>query len=535
METTVTARVPAREADWRFLLPRAEGGAFNHLLLLGGSAGLGAAVADRGIARHVSRSVGDAPADVFVVLADADVDIESLLPAIAEAAFVYIEIDRRLPGRRTLTPRRLTRTLARHGLDMATTYWVKPGFPRRDMYLPFGHRGALRWYLKSIFRATSPGRRLLKAAMERFAGRAFAAVAPCYAITAVRGRARVLPAVLEDTCAGRETIEPVLLASGQADWSRLVFMLFDGDTDRPTAVVKLPRMAGLNYAVEQEHAVLREVSAMLPPALLPSIPSSTFARIDGLAVTTETCARGTSVATRSGPGADGSLRDLRCAAAWLTSFHRETTRGHADSREWVAQELLARVCAEYAARFGRTAAESRLFDAALHSVDAATGDLPIVWQHADFGPWNIYRDGDDVSVIDWEVARRGPALADLLYFVLHWSAAVRGCQSAHDRVRHFESLFCGTMPTDPIGRAVYGELLDYMRAVDVPARLFPHILLYTVAEQAIDRARRLEQMGQPASRDAAANEYVGEMDVLARHARPLFHGARTREVLRAAS
>jgi Ser/Thr protein kinase RdoA (MazF antagonist) len=182
-----------------------------------------------------------------------------------------------------------------------------------------------------------------------------------------------------------------------------------------------------------------------------------------------------------------------------------------------------------------TTAESRLFDAALQSVDAATGDLPIVWQHADFGPWNIYRDGDDVSVIDWEIARRGPALADLLYFVSHWSAAVRGCQSAHERVRHFESLFCGTMPADPMGRAVYGELLDYMRALGVPARIFPHILLYMVAEQAVDRARRLEQMGRPASRDVAANEYVGEMDVLARHARRLFHGARAREVLRAAS
>ena len=307
-----------READWRFLLPRPEQDAFDHLLLLGGSPGLGAYVAELGLARRVSRSPREGrPADLVVVLADADVSIDSLAPHIADRAVVYIEADRRIPGRRMLTPRRLTRTLAAQGFTAAGTYWVKPGFPRRVMYLPFGKRGALRWYLDTVYRATSGARRALKTALHALAQRddAFAALVPCFAITALRGMAVRPPALVEQTCAASvDSLEPILLATGEADWNRLVYLLFSDGADRPSAVLKLARSISFNSAVEHEHANLRDLSAMLPPALLASIPASTLLRVGDLSVSAETCVRGTSVATRSGPGA-ASLDDLRCTAA----------------------------------------------------------------------------------------------------------------------------------------------------------------------------------------------------------------------------
>src|SRR5437773_581113 len=86
-------------------------------------------------------------------------------------------------------------------------------------------------------------------------------IARWFTIVASRGMPSRLPAVIEQTCAaGHELVEPVLLATAEADWNRLVFLLFEGDADRPTAVLKLPRTAGCNDAVEHEHAVLRDVS-----------------------------------------------------------------------------------------------------------------------------------------------------------------------------------------------------------------------------------------------------------------------------------
>src|SRR5215216_6488128 len=137
-------------------------------------------------------------------------------------------------------------------------------------------------------------------------------------------------------------------------------------------------------------------------------PYTTLFRVGDVSLTAETCVHGTSVATRSGPGA-ASLADLHCTARWLTNFHRETTRGHAEAMDWVAQELCGRLASEYTRLFGPLPAETRLFDAALESVNGGTGELPIVWQHTDLGPWSVYRDGAHVSVIQWESARRGPA------------------------------------------------------------------------------------------------------------------------------
>ena len=46
--------------DWRFLLPRADDGIFDHLLLIGGCSELGADVADLGLARRVTPRLADA-------------------------------------------------------------------------------------------------------------------------------------------------------------------------------------------------------------------------------------------------------------------------------------------------------------------------------------------------------------------------------------------------------------------------------------------------------------------------------------------
>lgn len=532
MDTTVLAQASAREADWRFLLPQPDAGMFDHMLLAGGSPELGAHVAGLGLARRVSRGVRGGPAaDVVVVLSDADVSLDELAPHIADSACLYIEVDRRAPGRRLLTPRRLRRTLEAHGFDTTGAYWVKPGFPRRDTYLPFGSSGALRWYLDTVYRASSPARRALKAVLRGLAHRdaVFAAVVPCYAITAVRGTSPRRPALVEHTCATHAaTMQPVMLAAGEADWNRLVFVLFDHNASHPSAVVKRPRTATFNGVVEREHSVLRDVSAMLRPSLHSTIPSSMLVRIGDVSVTAETCVRGTALAATSAAGARGACDDLHAAADWLTTFHRETTGGHVPADEWVEQELIGRVCQDYRAAFGVTAAEQRLFDAALESVGRDTRDLPIVWQHADFGPWNIYRDGRHVSVIDWERARRGPALADLLYFVLHWSAALHRCATREQRVGHFESLFCASMSRHATGPAIDAQLRAYMHAVGVAPALLPHVLVYTVLESAVRRARLLAGTARALLRDSAVNEYIGYVDILARHHDRLFAQAGSR-------
>jgi aminoglycoside phosphotransferase (APT) family kinase protein len=161
---------------------------------------------------------------------------------------------------------------------------------------------------------------------------------------------------------------------------------------------------------------------------------------------------------------------------------------------------------------------------------AAVEDLlPIVWQHADFGPWNVYVAGDRIGVIDWEAARHGPAVADLLYFLMHWTSASARLDTDDARVRHVESLFC-TGGLAPIGGALHPHLAEYMRNLDIAPSLLPFLLLYTFLEQAIDRAQRCitVEPGRAVTRDG--NLYVDCVGAMGRHAEALF----ATEVARAA-
>lgn len=519
----------ARQIDWRFLLPQPEGHPFEHLALMGGSTEIEASILDLGVAQRVSRRLrhGDR-ADALIVLAGATESLDTAARHLDHNGVLYWEVDRRVPGQFGMTPARALRRVKQHGLNPAAAYWVKPGFPARQMYLPLQAGRAFRWYLDTLYRTPTCRRRMVGTALRALAaaGRGLAAFAPCYAITAVRGTTRP-PALIERACMEGLSIshanQPVLLAYGETEWNRIVLLLFDPNASVPTAAIKLPRTPVFNQQVEWEHDILRELSSNLAPPIRRSIPTSALFRWNGLAVSAETCVTGSSLSSRAGPAANDALEDLRLTVAWLASFHRETTIDTVPAREWLTQRLVNGMCADYAATFGLTDAETRLFATLSQRLDVAgPGLLPIVWQHGDFGPPNVYLDRSHVSVIDWETARRGPALADLLYFVTDWSAAAAGRASDTERLEHFESLFCAGSPADALTRAVHGEIAEYMRRVGLPASLFGFLLVYPFLEKALERARRLAKLGRPDAARRAGNRFVAYVGVLAQYAHRLF-------------
>lgn len=514
----------ARQVDWHLLLPHA-GRPFDHLLLLGGSPAVEDTIVRLGIARRVSRQPSkDRKADAVVILAGATGDLDAAVAQLQEDGVLYWEVDRRTRAHMAITPRRALSRIASLGLTPTGSYWVKPGFPNRNMYLPLRAAGAFRWYLDTLFRTPTLARRAVKTAARHIAT-AFggtSAIVPCYAVTAVRGDARQ-PALVElarkatGSIEG-ENLEAVLLASGEADWSRIVVLLFEEGADRPKVAVKLPRLAAFNEQIEREHHVIAELDTIEPR---PPVPRSSLFQWNGLSVSAETCVSGSSLNSRIGSSKRAAIDDLRAAAGWMSSFHEQTgERTPADG--WLREHLVDGLCARYAQTLGLTEAESQLFDAMEGALRSVAGDtLPIVWQHADFGPWNVYRDGDNISVIDWEGGRRGPALADLLYFVTHWSRAIAGRETAAERLRHFEEMFLSSVPTGPAAYAIHREVSEYMRRVAIPPSLYVFILTYMLIEQALERADRLTRLGK-ADALRGDNMYCEYLAAVARHANRLF-------------
>ena len=526
--STSTPRPTAHLADWRFLLPALPAGGFEHLLLAGGSTELADVVLDLGVARRVSTTPAHGDEfDAIVILADATADGPRLLRHLVADGVVYWEVDRRVRGVHRMSPQKAFERLQKAGITPQAAYWVKPWFPDRQMYLPIRARGAFDWYLDTLCRAHTRSRRVLKAAVKAFTSqRSIESYAPCYAVIGTRG-------VLDQTgllghargvgaCSHRP-VHSVLLAHGRAPWNRIAMLLFDHRSALPSAVIKSSRTARFNGAVEWEHQVLRELRSTLSPALRRSIPQSSAFRWNGLAVAVESCVPGASLDSRAGANQPDALDDFHLAANWLAAFHLETTVAHVDAREWINRHLLKGVCAEYDRTFGATPAEKRLFAAMTAAADSCAGiQLPLVWQHGDFGPWNIYRTDRELRVIDWEAARQGPAAADLFYLAAHWAEGVTAQLDPAAQIRLLLDVITGVAARDAVGRAIEEEVSAYTKRLDVPHALLPWLLVATFAQQAIDRAHRLRTAdpGQPT--DGETRRYRAYLAECAAHADVLF-------------
>jgi hypothetical protein len=515
-----------RLPEWYFLLPAAERGRLDRLILYGASADLEAALRQLRIADQVDTTIGPAPGDAVIALAGAAVPIESLARRVGDGGVLYWEVDRRLPGQLRLTPRRAYAMLAAQGLTPTAAYWVKPGFPDRHMYLPIASAAAFRWYLDTLYRSPSLMRRMLGRVLRAVAAcGGLGTVAPCYAVTAVRGAAR-RPALV-DLAAEEQDGAPapehaVLLAHANADWNRVALLPFRSGDTAPSTVVKVSPAATFNEQVEWEHHVLQDLQAALSPTMRRSIPGSRLTSWAARAVTIETAMNGAALSTRAGSAGVDALEDLRLCAYWVGTLHAETTTSRPIAQEWLSRHLVEGLCREYANGFGATDAETRLFARLQHELNRhPEATLPIAWQHGDFGPWNVFRDRYTINVIDWATARVGPALVDLLYFATHWSAAVTDRTSVAQRLDHFVSLFCTGAGSDRISRGVRDEVGAYMQRLGMHRSLLPAVLVYTFIEQALDRERRRTAAGR-VSWDRATNVDVAYVEAMARHAATLF-------------
>jgi thiamine kinase-like enzyme len=444
---------------------------------------------------------------VMTALAGDNVPVDTLAARVGSDDVLYWEVDRRAPGQLALTPARAFARLTGLGLTPIAAYWVKPGFPDRRMYLPLASQPALRWYIDTLYRSETRGRRLLKHALRAVAAWGqLGAVAPCYAIIATRG-ARPADA----------RAHTVLLAHATEAWSRVALVPMETGGSAPSTVIKLPRASAFNEQVEWEHRVQQHLHAVLPPTLRESIPQSRAVEWRELTALVETAVPGAPLTSRIGVPAEDPLDDLRLATRWLGAFHTATLQVRTPAREWLTRRLVQGLCRNYADAFTLTDAETHLFGRLERYLNACGPvTLPLAWHHTDFGPWNVYRDGRTLRVIDWEVARVGPGVADMLYFAMHWGAAATRRTTHVAQVEYFASLFCTRTAADPVSLGIHEYVAAYLHRTGIHWSLLPAMLAYTVLEQAVDLVRRRAAAGTP-SRDRSTNPYVAYLAAMAEH------------------
>jgi hypothetical protein len=525
-------RSALRRLDWRFLLPSPGNVPFGRLLLVGGDLAIVDAVIASGLARSVCQEFDPAAKyDAAALLEGADVPLAELIKCLGLDAPVYVEVNRRLRPWRLVTPGRLRRGFLRVGLRPIAMFWARPSLKGCRMFLPLEAHGALAWYVAAHLTRRSPAHSLAAiglAMLARLGSGWLGLVAPHLAITAVarplHDAGEYAPPGPVSTLVGPagHDVGALLLAGGEGDWSRVVLLPFAGAAVLPTVVIKVPRLATLNGWTEREQATLRRLRDSLGAERSGSLPDPLgTGSWRGLSVARESYVPGRSLASVDASwrrSRRNRERDLLSATEWLAQFHASVRPEEAQSG---APEPigLGRLLAAYERQFPGSAGEHRLFGASLAETSVHGGiQVPIVWQHLDFGPWNVIRGQGQLHVLDWENARPGPALADLIYFTTHWLHTVRGHREGPPATEDVRELFLDPSTTARDVLAARSAIDDYLARLHLDGRWMGLMLVYTFAEQALERSTRLRILGQLPVDPRADNRYVRYVEELA--ARP---------------
>lgn len=401
-----------RRVDWRFLLPidppRRIRCFADGFLSLAVERVMGAVVAD------------DDPGacDLVVVSGAGRRRLDEAHAALTPGGAVYAEWPHGLPGGAAAARRRLERA----GFTDVRVHWSwpAPGRARSPRFwFPFGSPGARRHFLST--RQTPPGAfgSLRRACLElvwRTADRA-GLLAPLCAVgrrpdgTVPGG----LPAAIQ-AGAGPAIHGPadlMLLTVGESSLNKVVALVFAGDEPAPRCAVKVPRTPRAYEGLDREAQHLRAIEARTG-AEIRGIPTVLFSERWGeQPVVAESVLSGESVAAMLQAGAP-----IEPIADQVTDFlielaGRPETAARASWWPMYVEPALE-VVGSMVPGSSDVLPEAR-------DLIATLGDLPVVIEHRDLTPWNLFLDDDGgLVVLDWEVSRLDglPAL-DLLHFLTH--------------------------------------------------------------------------------------------------------------------
>jgi aminoglycoside phosphotransferase (APT) family kinase protein len=509
--------------DWRYVLPLA-GPRLGRVVLIGAPNAVTTALEQDDLADEVFRDwCPPGRADVAVVFRGSRLAIDLVATMLRPGGSLYWEISRVRPSRLHLTPATARAMLVRAGLQPVEAYWVTSNPAGPSMHLPLGVDGAVAWYFSTHGGSSDPLRRLVGRLLRTLSasrGRRLGRLVPTFAVTARRpsdGESHPARAVTALNATGLPDwakaagVRPVMLAGGDGPWSRTVMLPFARGSVQPSGVIKIARASSYAANVLAEQEVLARLCSTLPAELRASLPEPLgVARVLGKMSSAESYRPGRSIRARTvGTGASRVTQqaDLERAASWLRAFHAATVSRPANLGSDAFD--VAGLGDQFARVFGREEREERLFRRLAACVSGSRDPIvPIVAEHRDFGPWNVLVDADgNVSVIDWEVARQGPPLVDLVYFVAHWCWLVAGARSGSAQIEILRRLVSGDRPrwSTTAGRAIIAR---EARALGLAPEVVAALVAWTFTQQALDRHDRLAAIGDPTAGDRASNRYV---------------------------
>jgi aminoglycoside phosphotransferase (APT) family kinase protein len=294
----------------------------------------------------------------------------------------------------------------------------------------------------------------------------------------------------------------LLVTGGARSISKIVGLVFAEPDPTPRLALKLPRTKDAERSLRQEAEALRAVERARPA--LTGVPRVVFERRHGeVPVLGESVVDGIPLFERIGPATYATLAST--ATEWLVSL---AGRPPPVPRSLWFPRLADAVVERFETNFQRVLDERDR--AASRELVGALGDLPLVFEHADFAPWNLLVDGrGKLGVLDWESSRdEGLPGLDLLYFLTYHAFFLDGAVESPLSRTSYRACF---EPSSETGSVSAACLQRYARAVGVPDGSWPALRLLLWMQTSADEHRRLveDAGGEPPSAALRDSLFLG--------------------------
>jgi hypothetical protein len=290
-----------------------------------------------------------------------------------------------------------------------------------------------------------------------------------------------------------------LLTGGAESDAKVVGLPFSDEGTEPDVVAKFARVAKADAALEREAAVLRELERERPRLSgVPRIRAS--GRRAGQVAIVQDAVRGRALNTAM--SAEGFAVAAPRVGNWLAALAGEPTPQPAAS--WSAR-LLDAPLDELEGDFSRLVPPG--LPGRARKALASLGDLPLVCEHRDFGPWNIViGENGEPAAIDWEDAEpQGLPGLDLIYFLASAAFSIDGVPSGPGRIERARDSHARLLdPGTALGRVTGECVAEYRARLGISEEDFRRLRLLCWIVQSLIACRRLS--GEAGDADPAASD-----------------------------
>jgi len=292
-----------------------------------------------------------------------------------------------------------------------------------------------------------------------------------------------------------DKLDFILLAPHFRASSHILFLIFPRGSPKPTLVVKVPRLAGINNSVEREAANLSAVQASRPEGFN-SIPYLvTLQESHNRKILIETALYGRAMDPKF--VRKNRKYCIEMTIAWLIDIYQSTHCSAKVTPFWF-ERLIEQPIQYFSRRIPQNEEESYLLKRTRETAEALREmDLPIVFEHGDLSHPNILiPDQGRIGILDWEQAEPlGLPACDLFFFLAYVGFAISRSRENGDYLSAFQSTFFGK---DAWARPY---IQTYARQLQLPfASLTPLFLLSWF--------RYLSNLVDRVTSNKAGNEYV---------------------------